>query len=86
MKYLILFSMISMGCATTKIYEQTLDANNKVTNGVLKAAHAEDVDPYLKNYCGGPYQITGSKIKTETEGFIFRYYWGYKYVDFKCQN
>lgn len=77
--------MIMMSCASTKIVERTLDKDNKMVAGVLKAAKSEDVDPFLNNFCAGKYEITAQKVKTETEGFIFKYNWGYKYVDFRCK-
>ena len=86
MKYILILSIILTGCATTKMYEQTLDSNNRVTNGVLKAAHDEDIQPELTKFCDGKYRITGQKVRTEKEGMFWVYYWNYKYVDFRCEK
>ena len=78
--------MILMGCASTRIFETTLDSSSKVTGGTLKAAHDEDIPPFLSKFCNGKYDITNQKLVAEKEGFLFVYYWNYKYVDFRCEK
>lgn len=88
MKYLVLFSMISMGCATTKLIEIHLNNSGKSDGGVLRAAQDNEVEPFLKNYCGqNEIKIIDQKLKDEDlGGIIIHRFYRYKFVEFRCEK